>query len=226
MIRTTLAALLSRLAGWLMPPRPTPPGWPMPPGRARPPSPADLLAELKATAWACASLNASACAAFPPRLYVTTAPGQPSPRCLTRSLSGPEEKRLRAVRTLKQPSRIEEVHDHPLLTLLQQANPVHNAFDLLELLTLSQEVHGRAYWLLEPGPLGLPVAVWPLPAHQVTPVREPDIGNLVDAYLVRSGRHEERLPPGRVIAFRYPDPIDPYTGGLSPLRACYEQARL
>jgi len=29
-----------------------------------------------------------------------------------------------------------------------------------------------------------------------------------------------------VIHFRYPDPRDPYTGGLSPLRACYEQACL
>ena len=26
--------------------------------------------------------------------------------------------------------------------------------------------------------------------------------------------------------FRYPDPRDPYTGGLSPLRACYEQVAL
>src|SRR4051794_35255905 len=113
MIRTTLVTLLSRLAGWLTPPRPTSTGWPMPSGRARTPSPADLLAELKATAWASASLNASACAASPPRLYVTTASGQPSPRCLTRSLSGPEERRLRAARGLIQPSRVEEVHDHP-----------------------------------------------------------------------------------------------------------------
>ncbi len=29
-----------------------------------------------------------------------------------------------------------------------------------------------------------------------------------------------------MITFRYPDPRDPYRGGLSPLRACYEQAAL
>lgn len=225
MIRTTLATLLSRLAGWLMPPRPTSPGWPMPSGRPRPPSAADLLSELKATAWSCASLNASACAAFAPRLYVSTSPGQSPPRCLTRALSGPEERRLRAVRGLTT-SRIEEVHDHPLLDLLRQANPVHNGFDLLEQLTLSQEVHGRAYWLLEIGPLGTPIALWPLPAHQVTVLREPDSDDLVDAYVVRSGRREERLAPERVIAFRYPDLLDPYTAGVSPLQACYEQVRL
>jgi hypothetical protein len=65
--------------------------------------------------------------------------------------------------------RIEEVTSHPLLDLLRQVNPVHNAFDLWELTTLYQEVIGIAYWLLEFGPLNTPVAMWPLPSHRVTP---------------------------------------------------------
>ena len=32
--------------------------------------------------------------------------------------------------------------------------------------------------------------------------------------------------PGEIIHFRYPDPRDPYLGGLSPLRACWEAAAL
>src|SRR5438067_1448073 len=104
MLRTTLAALLSRLFGWLAPSRLGSPNLPMPPGRTRQPAATDLLAELKATAWACASLNASACAAFGPRLYVKTAAGQAPPRCLTRSLGGPEERRLRASLGLNGPS--------------------------------------------------------------------------------------------------------------------------
>jgi HK97 family phage portal protein len=222
MIRTAFAHLLQRLAAWLAPARSSiSSGFPMP-GRSRSPAPADLLAELKATAWTCASLNSSACAAFPPRLYVRTAPGQAAPRCLTRSLGFAEERRLRG----SQSCRIEEVREHPLLDLLSQSNSVHNAFDLLELTTLSQEIHGCAYWLLEAGPLGVPEQVWPLPAHLVTPLRDPETRNLVDAYLIRAGGREERLSPERVIAFRYPDPRDPYTAGLSPLHACYEQARL
>src|SRR4051812_34439757 len=105
--------MLSRFAAWLVPTRPSS-NWPMPNGRPRPPSPSDLLAELKATAWACASLNASACAAHAPRLYVSTSPGQAAPRCLTRALAGPEERRLRTLRGMYTPSRIEEVHEHPL----------------------------------------------------------------------------------------------------------------
>jgi HK97 family phage portal protein len=121
---------------------------------------------------------------------------------------------------------VEEVTEHPLLELLRSVNPVHNAFDLWELTTLYQEVIGTAYWLLERGPLGTPVAIWPLPAQNVRPTREPDSPELVDYYLYRAPGREERFRPDEVIAFRYPDPRDPYGAGLSPLRACFEQAAL
>jgi HK97 family phage portal protein len=234
MIRTLLASLFNRLAGWLAPAGTSPSGlagsYPPFPSRSRPPTPSELLAELKATAWTCATLNAAACASFSPRLYVATRPGQAAPRCLRRALIGPEERRLRGLAHLAVHTRaaqhIEEVTDHPLLTLLEQVNPEQNAFDLWELTTLSLEVLGVAYWLLEPGPLGVPVGIWPLPAHQVTPVRAPDSPRLVDAYVFRSAGREESFSPERIIAFRYPDPRAPYTAGLSPLRACFEQARL
>src|SRR5262249_53846143 len=58
------------------------------------------------------------------------------------------------------------------------------------------------------------------------PKREPKSVNLVDYYLYRAGTSEQRFAPDEVIHFRYPDPRDPYTSGLSPLRACYEQAAL
>src|SRR5262245_33067895 len=76
--------------------------------RLRSPSGLDLLAELKNTAYACASLNASVCASYPPRLYVSTQPGQPEPRCLTRRL-GISEKKALGRKTTEQ---VEEVLDH------------------------------------------------------------------------------------------------------------------
>jgi len=60
----------------------------------------------------------------------------------------------------------------------------------------------------------------------VTPKRAPDSPRPVDYYQYRSGAREQRFAPEDVIFFRYPDPRDPYTGGLSPLRACFEQAAL
>src|SRR5436305_834355 len=87
--------------------------------------------------------------------------------------------RLRPVRI----EQIDGVTDHQLLTLLASVNPVHSVFDLWELTTLYQEVHGCAYWYLDRGPLGDPDAIWILPAQNVTPRRQPSSSKLVDYYL-------------------------------------------
>ena len=205
--------LLKRLSSWLFPS-------PLPdlasvarPSLERPPSPADLLAELRDTAWTCATINSATCASFAPRLYVATRPGDPAPRAATRALPPAETRRLGH----SPGQRVEEVLSHPLLDLLRQANPIHNAFDLLELTQLYQETVGSAYWLIEPGPLG-PMAIWPLPAHRVV--------TLEGGYAYRGPTGEQRFPANRVIAFRYPDLAEPYCSGQSPLRACFAQARL
>src|SRR5260221_6899706 len=198
--------------------------------RNRAPTPNELMAELKNTAWACASINAAVCASHPPQLYVATQVGQAAPQCLTGALHPRHEKQLRANKRLPAKHRkamhIQQVTDHPLLDLLQQVNPVHNSFDLWELTTLYQEVHGSAYWYCDIGPLGTPRAIWILPTQNVTPKRESGSSRPVDYYLYRSGATEQRFDAERVVHFRYPDPRDPYTGGLSPLRACYEQGAL
>jgi HK97 family phage portal protein len=238
-MRTLLARTLLRLAGWLQPK--SVPGsltgsqWT---GtsytdsyrRHRNPTPNELLAELKGTAWTCASINASVCAAYPPHLYVVTHANQARPKCGTRPIAVKTDQRLRstahlAVRT-RAASRIEEVTDHPLLTLLQRVNAFLNSFDLWELTTLYQEVTGSAYWYLDIGALGIPEGIWVLPAQNVTARRNPNSRNVVDSYVYRTGATEQHFRPDQIIHFRYPDPRDPYTNGLSPLRACFEQVAL
>src|SRR4051794_37430041 len=59
------------------------------------PTPNELMAELKATAWTCASVNASVCASLAPRLYVTTARHQAEPKCATKAVGRDQESRLR-----------------------------------------------------------------------------------------------------------------------------------
>jgi len=199
--------------------------------RNREPTPNELMAELKGTAWTCASLNAAVCAAYPPRLFVATGRDQTAARCLTRALDANTEMRLRSLPhlppRLAKAARLEEVLEHPLLTLLAQVNPVHNAFDLWELTTLYQEVHGLAYWyLVFDSFLRVPREIWILPSQNVTPCRKPDSPRLVDYYEYRTGAKEQRFRPEEIIHFRYPDPRDPYTAGLSPLRACFEQVSL
>lgn len=192
--------------------------------RLRNPSALELLAELKNTAYACASLNAAVCASYPPRLFVSTRPGEPEPRCLTRTLTLPERRSL--TRQVKSVERIEEVLTHPLLELFRAVNPTHNSHDLWELTTLYQEVHGSAYWQLTFDALGLPESIWVLPSQHVVARRAEDSTELVDYYEVRARQGEARLSPSEVIHFRYPDPRDPYGVGLSPLRAAYEHVAM
>jgi hypothetical protein len=98
--------------------------------RHRAPSPVDLLGELKNTAWACASINAAVCAALAPRLYVATAPGQTAPRCRTRALEPGQLRQLQVASPRLAQAAVEEVVEHPLLTLFRQVNPVHNSLVL------------------------------------------------------------------------------------------------
>jgi HK97 family phage portal protein len=198
--------------------------------RTREPSPNELLAELKNTAWSCASLNASHCAIYYPRLFVITNPGQSAPKCATKSLNRRTELALRKsthISTrIKRATRIEEVTDHPILDLFEQVNLVHNAWDPWELTTLYQEVLGSCYWYLSFDGLGVPKEIWVLPSQNVTPKRRPGSRNIVDYYEYRTGIHTQQFSPETIVHFRYPDPRDPYLSGLSPLRACYENIAL
>src|SRR5438067_12038383 len=108
-MRATLAGALSRLAHWLHP-KSVPQalagsqwsgtGFVDAYKRDRNPTPNEQLAELKNTAFTCASINAAVCAAYSPRLYVATHPDQPAPKCLTRDLDRTSEEGLRSRRNL------------------------------------------------------------------------------------------------------------------------------
>jgi len=163
--------------------------------RERNPTPNELMGELKNTAFTCATINAAVCAAFPPKLYVATDPKtQPEARCLKQPVDARTENRIRRNwASISKPghmghtTKLEEVLDHPLLTLLRKVNPVHNSFDLWELTTLYQEVHGCAYWYLHFNPLGVPDEIWILPAQNVTPKRRANSHKIVDYYEYRVG---------------------------------------
>jgi HK97 family phage portal protein len=230
-MRHFIANSLHRLAGWIGKAAP-PMGNPATNGmggaidayrKHRAPSHGDLLAELKNTAWTCASINAAVCADNPPKLYVRTYDGQPEPKCRTKALSRSHP----LVLSHKGMAQVEEVIDHPLTNLLQSVNPVHNAFDLWELTEIYLEVFGSAYWFLDmEGPFGLPSQIWILPTQNVRPVRNPGSDNIVDYYDYRVGSSVQQFTPDQIIHFRFPNPRDPYASGLSPLQACFEQVAL
>ena len=235
-----MRGLLHRFFRWLaiksMPPSLAGGNWTGPSSidsyrKNRAPTPNELMAELKGIAWACASLNASVCANNPPSLYVVTRNGEPSPKCAVRPLPGTRDKAIRCEKRFEQftkaATQIDEVTAHPLLELLNRPNPYHGSFDLWELTTLYQEVHGTAFWSLDLDPVfGVPCAVYVLPSQNVTPMRSPDSPRPIDYFRYRTGRAEQTFDPAQVVFFKYPDPRDPYTSGLSPLRAAFEQVSM
>jgi HK97 family phage portal protein len=200
----------------------------------REPTPNELMAELKNTAYACAYLNAAVCASNPPILYVASEQAQQAARCRTRPLTRRHELWVRSRPhlpiNLRSAGRIEQVLSHPLLDLIQRPNPRDtnglNYFDLLELTDLYQEVHGRAYWVLSFDALGVPNEIWLAPPQNMTPKRHPGSRNLVDYYQYRTGAREQMFSVEQVIVFKFPDPRNPYSDGLAPLRAIFEQQAL
>jgi hypothetical protein len=161
-MRRLLANTFHRLGNWLqpkaVPQAPTEQQWS---GtqyvdaykRNRQPTPNELKAELKNTAWACISLNSAVCANHPPQHCVLTDTGDARAKCKTKALTAKAEDKLRRARNLPpritKAATIEQVIEHPLNTLLANCNPVHNAFDLWELTTLYQEVLERPVFLFD-----------------------------------------------------------------------------
>jgi hypothetical protein len=90
--------------------------------RNRQPTPNELMAELKNTAWVCISLNSAVCANNPPQLYVLTDTGDARAKCKTKALSAKAEDKLRRARRLPpritKAATIEQVIEHPLNALL------------------------------------------------------------------------------------------------------------
>lgn len=188
-----------------------------------------LLEAYRDTPYFCANLNARGVARVPLRLYVRTGKGQRKALCPTRSVSSARLKAFGAdpwiVRKMANAENVEEVTDHPLLDLLnmpcvdENGIPLMSRGDLFEITELYQEIVGRAFWLIErSGLLGSPMKIWLLNPANMTIKSEK---RLIDYYEYQVGPTTQRLEPEDVIFFRFPDPNNPYTGGLSPLEATF-----
>lgn len=117
-------------------------------------------------------------------------------------------------RLLPEGSR-EPVTESPLLELLRDVNPYSHNYRSLMVATVSAlELWGNAYWLLDGRQR--PEAIYWLPPQDVTPV--PDPARLVAGYDWRLNGRTLRLPPERVVHFRYFNPRSQVVG-LSPLSA-------
>lgn len=196
-------------------------------GTQRVPTKQEQIEQYRGVVYACSNINARAVASVPMRLYVQTSDGQHKARCPTKKVDSHTKARLKDLpylkRRLTKAVEIEEVLEHPFLTLLETVNDQMDGFELLELTDLYCELSGIAFWYPIKNALGVPVEIWIIPSHVVNAHRD-SVTGFVDYWMV--GANQKRYELDELIAFRFPSPLDPYGEGWSPARACWESASL
>jgi len=169
-----------------------------------------------------ASKNATSAASIPLRLFV----GKPSNNTIksnpTRKITKEQDVYLRSSPSLsllpqvRKAVEIEEVLDHPILTLMRNVNNFMNYFSLFELTNLYEELCGNSYWYILEDKLGVPQEIWPMPPQNVKIV--PDKTKFIKSYKFIRGWDEEEFSEESVIHFKFPSPTSVYYG-RGPLAA-------
>ncbi|MDG9703804.1 phage portal protein [Streptomyces sp. DH37] len=103
--------------------------------------------------------------------------------------------------------------NHPLRELITNPNPMLTEFELFELTVIHMDLAGIAFWEIIRDQAGRPVQLWPLRPDLVRFIRQRNgrtrYGYLLGGSIVDLGTD--------VLAFRYPNPVDPLVG-QAPLR--------
>jgi len=119
----------------------------------------------------------------------------------------------------------EEITDHPILTLLDDVNPLTmNASDLWKATVIALKVYGNAYWYLERKGKGEPKEIYWLNPKGIEIGGSKKQGEFIDHYdytTGNSGTPKIRYSPPDIIHFKYFNPSNDYYG-LSPLSSIRE----
>lgn len=108
--------------------------------------------------------------------------------------------------------KVDEILEHPALSLVQHANPYMTSFDLLEATQTYLDLVGEAFWVLL-RINGEPAEIWPLRPDWVK-IR-PSATNVVQSYLYYPGgimTESIQFEPLDVVHFKYFNPMNPYRG--------------
>lgn len=104
---------------------------------------------------------------------------------------------------------LNEIEDHPLLSLLTLGNDMHLGSVVFQVTQQHMDLVGEAYWLLERNGLGVPINIWTVPPDWIRalPTKE------FPFYRIRIGAVEVHIPVTEMISFLDPDPANPYGRG-------------
>lgn len=174
------------------------------------PPPVDMdkaISFFRETVYTCVDLNATGVASLPLRLYGRVS-GATARAFKTRSVDRITLKTLqdvpRIAEFIAKSEHIEEVVEHPLLTLLRRINPISNHSVFFRTIVSSLEVTGNAYIYMSRSDNRLPAELWFIPPSRVEII--PESRGLVSAYVVKSQGLDDSvsLNPEDIIHIRYP----------------------
>jgi phage portal protein BeeE len=107
------------------------------------------------------------------------------------------------------------VDDHVMLDALAGSNPLMTGFDVMKLSQLGLELVGDSFLLKERNGLGVPIGLWPIPAHWVLSPPTPAAPRFTVSYNAWQGD----IPDSEILWLHDPAPANPYARGSGTARA-------
>jgi len=186
-------------------------------GARKPRSKAEMVEQFTSWVYICSRANASAVAAVPLGLYVeANTAGQKWRTVKTKAVDKAKFRYLKSKQVVRpwmtKAEDIEEITEHPFLDLMKNVNPFMNGSDLRELTSTFLDLTGEAYWYIIRNNVGVPAELWPIPAQYMTAIPGKTYKEFIVGYKYKRGRVEQTLPIEDVIAFSFPNPMNPYAG--------------
>jgi HK97 family phage portal protein len=108
----------------------------------------------------------------------------------------------------------QEITRGPIVDLFKKVNPHWTYQRLMQMTQLSMDIWGEAFWVLERDARGIPVEIWWARPDRMRIVPHPE--KYIEGYIYDWNGQRIGFTSDEVVWFRYPNPLDEYTG-LSPI---------
>ena len=100
--------------------------------------------------------------------------------------------------------------EHPFRRVLNYPNPYMTGYDLRESTSISLEMTGNAYWIIDRDGKGVPIEAWPVPTHMMRAVASRE--KMVDHYVYEVDGKDFLFDYEDVFHFKYYNPKNPIYG--------------
>ena len=181
----------------------------------------ELIKKVQGWSYSCINRNANVCAQVPLKLYVVRR-AENTKKILFKTQLIDNEKQCFLQHKLAERVlgnyELEEVLEHPIITLMRQVNPYQNAYELRYLTFAFLEAVGNNYWWLKKGEMGMTDEIYPLYPQYIKVILNKEMG--IDRYEYGSGIEKKKLKTEEVLHFRYPSMTDPILGAGPTQSGC------